>query len=88
LLTRNALIEALADEPARLGIGNTEVQTSVTQFDDTSLDRIGLIEAPKVHVRPQGEDGLTVREAHELAAAIISAAEELEGLTDHGTGSA
>jgi hypothetical protein len=58
--------------------GNTDVQTSVIQFADGRLDRIGLIEPPKVYVRPAGEGDLTIKQARELAEPLLDGAKEVD----------
>lgn len=62
-------------------IGDIEAQTSVVQFADGEIDEVGLIEAPKVHVRANREDGLNKKQALELASVLFEAAVEFEGWT-------
>jgi hypothetical protein len=61
-------------------VGNVEVNTSVAQFAaDGSVDQVGLIETPRVHVRSvDARDDLTVEQARQLVGAIIAATAELE----------
>ena len=42
-------------------IGEVEVQTSVAQFADGAIDRVGLIEPPKVHVRASSRPASPLR---------------------------
>jgi hypothetical protein len=58
-------------------VADVEVQTSVVQFADGAVDDMGLIEAPLVHVQACWESGLTLKQARELAGAIIEATSDL-----------
>jgi hypothetical protein len=60
-------------------VGDIEVQTSVVQFADGTIDRVGLVEPPKVHMRANREGGLTVKQALELASVLFEAAVERVG---------
>lgn len=50
--------------------------TSVAQFADGTIDRVGEIDLPMVHVDVSG-DGLTAGQARQLARVLIAAADEL-----------
>ena len=64
-------------------IGEVEVQTSVAQFADGTIDHAGKIELPTVHVQAYwGDNGLTAGQARQLARALIAAADELDGWAD------
>jgi hypothetical protein len=62
-------------------VGKVEIQRSVTQFADGSIDQVGLIAAPGIRVRANREDGLTKKQARELAALLLEAADEMDGWT-------
>ena len=61
-------------------MGKVEIQRSVTQFADGSIDQVGLIAAPGIRVRANREDGLSKKQARELAALLLEAADEMDGV--------
>jgi hypothetical protein len=46
---------------------------------ERSIDQVGLKDAPRIRVRANREDGLTKKQARELAALLLEAADELGG---------
>jgi hypothetical protein len=56
------------------------VWTSVAQFTDGTIDTTGRIELPMVHVEISGDDGLTAERTREIAAAMLTACDEIDAL--------